>query len=165
VEMALEEGEVILKQRTIVEPGEFAEFIDVDESNLDSHQLAVTLTEFMKMKENENEHLVVNAYKKSDDGYIVHLTGEGDMTEFTFASVPTSELANAMNTKERNLKSEMNEEVFAAGSPSEKVAGKKEGKKKLSGMQEEESRTQIDLLDLPKPGTFKNLMEHGGRVM
>jgi hypothetical protein len=183
VEMALDEGGVILKQRTIVEPGEFAEFMDVDVSDLDNHELAVTLTEFMRKKERENEQLVVNAYKKSDDGYIVHLNGEGDMTEFTFASVPPSDLAKAMNTKEKNLKSEMNEEVFEGGTAGEEMTGgtatgekstagttgggeqgqeKKGGKKpqrrRFFGANEEED-------NLPKPGTFKNLIEHGGRIV
>ena len=102
-----------MTQELIVDPAVVCEILQVEESELDNHQLAKTLTEFIKQKEEEDEKVVIDAYKKVDDNYLVHLSGDLEVSMFTFASVPGSELAKAMNAKEGDLQSKMNEKIFA----------------------------------------------------
>lgn len=101
-----------IKHRMVVGPEMLCKVLGVQESDLHSHDLSVPLNEFMKIKEAEGVELEVDAYKKVGNHYLVHLKGDEEHDHFTFADVLVSDLAKAMNTKQSQIKSNMNEEVF-----------------------------------------------------
>jgi hypothetical protein len=161
-------ADVSLKQNLIIEPAVLSDILQIEESELDNHQLAKTLTEFIKQKEDEDEKVEIDGYKKVDDDYLVHLSGDLEADMFTFASVPVSELAKAMDKQESELQSKMNEKIFGAARSSSRHKKKtpaKEGRSRSSSKEEEqEGNHDLIITELPHPATFAHLIEKGGSV-
>lgn len=143
MEFAMKEsksGSTPVKHRLVVSTDVICDILDVDELGLDYNHLCVTLGEFVEQKASEKEKVVIDAYKQEDEHFLVHLTGEMEDSEYTFASVSGSELAKVLGKKESDLKSAMNEKVF-----------------------EKDGILSI-YIDLPHPATLKNLIDKGGKV-
>jgi hypothetical protein len=85
-----------------------------------------------------------------DDEYLVHLNGDGEMFGFTFSHVPGSELATAIGVKEGELKSKLNEKNFGVQASDLWTVKGKASKKPNKDV---------------ASGTFKDLIEKGGRVI
>lgn len=101
-----------LNHRLVAKLEDFCTEFGVDESNLGDHELYVSPDDLIKQKAAENLRVAIDAYKQVDDSYLVHMKEDVENNEFTFAGVPGSVLAKAMDVKEEDLRSQMNEDKF-----------------------------------------------------